>query len=166
VVIGSRPQRKRLLWIVGSSVALLLVIITIAVMLVWLNGEETLSDPSQKKTVVKKEAIKPVAPNESAVPFAAREYLTSPVSPGTNAMINIKTLGTAKCTIKIVYGGVASTDSGLQDKIADEYGNVSWSWTVPSEAPEGTWPIDMYCYFRDKSAYLRESLVVKKDVAH
>lgn len=162
--ITHSSTKRRLLRIGIAVIVLVIILVGVALLMVWMGGAEDIADTTPKKTETNKPTKTSKPPDENAVPFAAREYLTSPVSPGTNAVLNIKTLATAKCTIKIVYRGVESTDSGLQEKVADEVGNVSWSWSVPSEAPEGSWPIDIYCYYRDKSAYLRESLTVKKDL--
>lgn len=164
MVIGSRSSRKRLTIIAITAISLLAVIAAIGVLLVWLTGEETVKELPVNKTETKRQDLRPRTPSPNATPFVAREYLISPVAPGVNSTINIKTVPTSKCVIKITYNDVVSTDSGLQDKTADELGSVSWSWTVPASTPEGTWPIDIYCYYKDKSAYLHENLVVKKDV--
>lgn len=86
-----------------------------------------------------------------AVVGVAVQMITSPLVPGSNAMINIKTNNDAKCKITVVYNKVPSTDSGLSDKVADEFGVVSWTWTVEPTAPLGSWPVTVTCANEKKS---------------
>ena len=107
-------------------------------------------------------AIKPSKPAPNAPESAAVESLTSPVAPGANASVAIKTNPGSKCTIAVVYNNVASTDSGLVAKIADDYGDVSWSWTVGPDVPLGTWPVKVTCAYNTRSAFVQGDLTVQK----
>ncbi len=107
-------------------------------------------------------SIKAVKPAANAAESAAVEAVTSPVAQGSNALITIGTLAASKCTISVLYNNVASIDSGLTPKIANDYGVVSWSWTVDSSAPIGTWPISITCAHNGKSAVVQSSLQVTK----
>lgn len=95
---------------------------------------------------------------------ASVQYITSPILPGTNAMVTIKTNPISNCTISVIYDKTASTDSGLKPKVSDEYGSVSWSWTVEPTVPVGTWPVTVTCVRNKLSAVVVGSLVVSKTV--
>jgi hypothetical protein len=93
---------------------------------------------------------------------AALQALTSPVKAGQNSSVNVKTNATSTCTINVSYNNVASKDSGLTPKVADAYGNVSWSWTVDPTAPVGSWPVKVTCVYRGRSAVVIGNLQVIK----
>jgi hypothetical protein len=107
--------------------------------------------------------IKPSKPSPNAPVGASVQMLTTPVVPGENASITVKTTPMANCTIKVEYNKVASTDSGLIPKAADEFGIIGWSWTVEESVPLGTWPVTVTCTYNKKSAMVRGDLVVKLD---
>lgn len=92
------------------------------------------------------------------------QMLTSPLVPGMNAMINIKTNNNAKCKISVAYNNVASTDSGLSEKVADEFGVVSWTWTVEQTAPLGSWPVTVTCANEKKSGEVKTNLTLVKEL--
>lgn len=73
------------------------------------------------------------------------QVMTSPVVPGENAMYVIKTKPKARCTVGVVYGTLVSKDTGLAPKIADEFGTLSWTWTVDKAAPVGKWDFETLC---------------------
>lgn len=93
------------------------------------------------------------------------QTLTSPLEPGMNALITVKTNPEAKCTIKVVYDKTPSADSGLTEKIADEYGVVNWTWTVEQTAPLGTWPVTVTCANAKKSGVVTADLKLEKKPA-
>ena len=97
-----------------------------------------------------------------AVVSASVQMITSPLAPGANAMITVKTNADAKCVIKVVYDKTPSTDSGLSEKIADEYGMVSWAWTVEENAPLGSWPVVVTCANEKNSAVVKADLKLEK----
>jgi hypothetical protein len=106
--------------------------------------------------------IKPRKPAANAKESVAIESLTTPVAPGANSSLIVRTLPTSKCTISVVYNNVASTDSGLVAKVADDYGNVSWSWTVSDSTPVGHAPVTVTCAYNGQSAVVQGDLVVTK----
>jgi hypothetical protein len=108
--------------------------------------------------------VTPTKPSPSAKVGASVTMLSSPVSPGSNASISVKTNAGSTCKISVVYDKTASTDSGLTPKVADDYGAVSWSWTVEPSAPLGKWPVKVTCVFYGKSAFVQGDLVVEKPV--
>lgn len=108
--------------------------------------------------------VKHVAVAENAPVGASVQLLTSPVAPGSNASITIKTLPITNCTISVVYDKTASKDSGLAAKISDEFGSITWAWTVEPTVPVGKWPVTVTCARGKKSGVVIGDLVVTKDV--
>ncbi len=88
----------------------------------------------------------------------------SPVAQKSNSSLNIKTNAGAACKIAITIGkDVAAAelkDSGLVPKVADEFGIVVWTWTIPEGATPGTWPVDVTCANKKNSAFYRADLVI------
>lgn len=104
----------------------------------------------------------PPQPRPDARVGASVQSLTTPITPGSNATITIRTNAKAKCTISAEYNNVPSKDSGLLPKTADEYGMVTWSWTVGPTVPIGTWPVKMTCANAKNSAEVNGKLQVVK----
>jgi hypothetical protein len=107
--------------------------------------------------------IKPTQQAANAPASASVSTITSPVAPGANSSVTVKANPLAKCTIVVDSGGVAAKDSGLAPKAADEFGIVSWAWTVSSSAPLGKWPVKVTCAKSDKpdkTAFVQADLVV------
>ncbi len=106
-----------------------------------------------------KEPSKPAA---NAKIGASIQTITSPVKLGANASVSVRTLPSAKCTVSVTYNSVASKDSGLAPKVADEFGTVSWTWTVDASAAVGKWPVKVTCALNERSAVVQGDLVVEK----
>jgi hypothetical protein len=106
--------------------------------------------------------IKPTKPSPKAPESASVQALTSPVAPGSNASIDIKTLAGSTCKIAVVYNNVPSTDSGLTPKVADDFGTVGWSWTVGPATPLGKWPVTVTCSLTNRTAVVQGTLEVSK----
>jgi hypothetical protein len=68
----------------------------------------------------------------------------------------------SKCTISVAYSDVPSKDSGLTPRTADNYGVVTWAWTVEPAAAVGTWPVKVTCALGTKSAFVQGDLQVIK----
>lgn len=113
--------------------------------------------PTQNKLAqaTTKPKAKPTGPVGVSV-----QVLTSPVKPGGNASLTIRTRPDAACSVKVTYKDQPSTDGGLIPKTADEFGLVQWTWTVESSRPVGTWPVDVTCALGDMSGYVRGDLEV------
>lgn len=91
---------------------------------------------------------------------ASIESLDSPVTPGQNTSMIIQTNATSNCDISLSYGSLKATDSGLVQKTANAYGIVTWTWTVPANAPLGNWPVNVTCHFNKQSAVVIGNLQV------
>lgn len=114
--------------------------------------------------VIPPSTVKPKKPAADAPVGASIQMLTSPITPGSNASVSVKTNAESKCTITVEYNKVASTDSGLKPRLADDFGMVSWAWTVEESVPLGKWPVTVTCVYGDKSAVVKGDLVVAKQV--
>src|SRR5689334_10995980 len=106
--------------------------------------------------------ITPTKPAPGSNIGVAVHSLSSPIAPGSQASILIRTTPTATCKITAKYKEVLSTDPGLVDKTADEYGMADWSWFVEDTVPEGKWPVEVTCTFGEKSARVIGDMVVAK----
>jgi len=128
---------------------------------VWLNGQMSAVVP--EATVTPNDAvvqIKHVKPAEDAATGVSIQSLTSPITPGSNASVTVKTNSDATCSITAEYDEKASTDSGLSPKIADEFGIVMWVWTVEASVPVGEWPVTITCMRNEQSGVVVGNLSV------
>jgi cytoskeletal protein RodZ len=83
-----------------------------------------------------------VAPTETPSELFLDEVsVTSPVTKGNYASLTSRTLPGALCQITVYYKSGASSAKGLEQKTADDSGNVSWSWKVGSATTSGNWRI-------------------------
>jgi hypothetical protein len=114
--------------------------------------------PETKKTPLTQVAT-PKAKPEGPVGVSI-QVLSSPVAPGGNASLTIRTRPDAACSITVTYKDQKSTDTGLIPKTADEFGTVQWTWTVESSRPVGKWPVDVTCALGEMSGYVRGDLEV------
>jgi hypothetical protein len=129
----------------------------------WYMGQQPSNTTSAIAAPVESQpvpAIKPAKPAANAKESASVQMLTSPIAPGANASITVKTNPASKCTIIVEYNKVASKDSGLVARAADEFGTVSWTWTVDKTAPLGKWPVKVTCTYNKKSAFVQVDLKV------
>lgn len=149
----------------ASIVVLLVVFIGSGVAYTWYIGQAPVESTAIAAPVAAKPApvIKPSKPSLSNPVTASVQYITSPVAPGSNASLNLKTTATAKCAIAVEYNKIPSKDSGLAPKSADDFGVVSWTWTVDKSAAVGKWPIKVMCEYGKKSAAVQADLIVKNE---
>lgn len=165
-------RRRRVLKFIGkiflSIFIILLVFVVAGALYTWFMGKQ---QPPQQAVISQEETPAPtikapvVAPD--AIVSVSAQSVTTPVKPGDNASIVVKTNPEATCTITVTYGEVGeeekqSDDSGLIKKVSDEFGIVSWAWTVEADRPQGTWPIEVTCANIKNSAYLKSDLVIKR----
>jgi hypothetical protein len=67
--------------------------------------------------------------------------LTSPVKPGDDATVAIKTDPGALCKIEVKLKSGPSTAAGLKSQRADDKGVATWSWKIAPNAAVGDWPV-------------------------
>ena len=71
---------------------------------------------------------------------------TSPVARGGTATVKIATSPNATCSITVTYGASGPAKApGLEPRAADDFGALTWSWTVAPATAPGTYPIDVLC---------------------
>jgi S1-C subfamily serine protease len=87
--------------------------------------------------------------------------LTSPVSPGAVARLEIQTTPGAQCNITVVYKSGPSRASGLVPKVADASGRVIWIWRVGTRTTPGTWPILVGCVFGPQDVEAQTEFTVR-----
>ena len=159
-VVARRKARN-----IAITIGILLVLlIAFGVAYTWYVGQQ---GPGQAKTVATPQTevlqpIKPTAPKPGTQESAAIEYLSTPIAPGDSASVNVKTVATSNCNISVAYNNVPSTDTGLKPKVADDFGNVEWDWTVGKSTPLGTWPVKVTCSWHGKTAVVQGDLVVAR----
>lgn len=154
---------KTALKITASAVILLVVVVGGGVGYTWYAGQQSDENNqafAEPATPSKKLPAEPVKIADDAKVGATVQSVTSPVTPGSNASIMVKTNPLVNCTISVVYDKTPSKDSGLKDKKADTYGLVEWTWTVESTVPLGSWPVKVTCANKKNSAMVQNDLKV------
>ncbi len=163
---GSKAGRFIRSTVIGMA-TLLLLIVGGGVAYTWYEG--TYSPPAAAVPLpvshTANAIIKPVQPQPDAPVGVSVQSITSPIAPGSNASVTIRTNAGAKCTISVMYNNVASKDSGLVPKTADEYGMVTWAWTVGPSVPLGKWPVKASCANAKNSGVVDQDLVVTNSAA-
>lgn len=141
---------------------LLVLAILAGLVYTWFVGRTPVADVPLDTSSISQPVLKRTQVADNVQESASVQYVTSPITPGSNAMVTVKTNPTSNCTITVIYDKTASTDSGLSPKVSDEYGSVSWSWTVESGVPLGKWPVKVTCVRGKLSAVVISDLVVAK----
>lgn len=154
---------RKLLKVVIIFVVLLIVSVGAFIAYAWLGSNEapaaTINDPKPKAQL--QEQKKPPTVDPNAPVGVSVQSISSPTLPGSNVLLTARTKAGAVCTIIAEYNKVKSTDSGLMEKTADDYGMVTWSWAVDPGAPVGKWPVTVTCIFGEKSGVVVADLEVK-----
>lgn len=156
-------KRRVIVFIRNFFIAVLsLIVLVIAAGLIytWVMGKRAPVTTVQEPETSVVPEIKPVRPGENTPESASVQSLLSPVAPGDNTTVIIKTKPDSTCTISVEYNKIPSTDSGLKPKVADEFGSLSWTWTVEPSAPVGKWPVKVTCTYAEKSAVVIGDLQV------
>ncbi len=145
-----------------SVIVLLVLFVGGGLAYTWYMGQNNyVPSPSSDLKSKPKITVKHAQPAANAAVGVSLQMITSPVTPGSNASITIKSNPGATCSIKAVYNKIASTDSGLVPKVTDEYGMAVWSWTVGESVPIGKWPVTVTCVLGKKSGvYIADLMVV------
>jgi hypothetical protein len=146
-----------------SALALLFVIVAGGVAYTWYMGQHSSQTDQVVATQPNTTTIPVVSPSKRAAnapESVSIQSMDSPVIAGSNSTLTARTAPASQCQITVKYNKVASNDSGLISKIADEFGIVSWTWTVSSNTPIGSWPVDVMCSENKKSAVVSGLLQV------
>lgn len=170
-IVGSeRSPFRRIIKFLRSTVISVVVLLVLflggGAVYTWYMGQNAnldsnaIADPVESKTTP---VIKHAKPAANAKVGVSLQMITSPIVPGSNTSITVRTNAGATCTIKAVYGKdkeIVSTDSGLVPKIADEFGMASWAWTVEESVPLGKWPVTVTCVLGKNSGVYQADLTV------
>jgi hypothetical protein len=151
---------------VTVCLAFLVIVALLAFAYTWYVGKtRPVEQASTPVSTSPKPVVTATVVDENAPVGVAVQTVTSPVARGGNSSISIRTRPEAACSIRLTYSLTSeqdkeSKDAGLTPKIADEYGVVSWTWTVEIDRPVGRWPIEVNCAYKDQWGYGKQMLVV------
>jgi hypothetical protein len=164
-VLQRRRFPKTLKRIIITVIVLLILSIAGGVGYVYLTGKN-IPKQEEPQTVANTEDSsplpKPVKPGPNAPVGVAINALTTPVAIGTNASASIATTAGSKCTIVVTYANGISTDSGLAPKQADDYGSVTWTWTIGASVAPGTGTVKVTCAYNGRTGVVVGNQVITK----
>lgn len=162
---NKQPLFKAVKKTIISFVALTVLIVIAGLAYTWYVGQQQ-SDAAEVIAVEtpQKKTGSDIQSDPNANVGVSVQYLSSPITPGSETTITIKTNREAECTIAVEYNKVPSKDAALTRQMADEYGAVKWDWFVEDSVPTGTWPVNIYCYKNEKSGFVRGDLKVVKSL--
>jgi S1-C subfamily serine protease len=103
-------------------------------------------------------SLPPVIPAGLSIKITS---LTSPVSPGSGARLEIQTAAGAVCNIVVLYKSGPSRARGLEPTVADTGGKIAWVWRVGASTTAGTWPVLIECVFGNQSAEIKTEFTVR-----
>lgn len=142
------------------------------VALLWLNKPKVASAPAPDATNKDNPSfLTPHKPPKDVAIGSSIQSISSPIAPGSNASLTLRTTESAVCNIKVVRLDAEMreaqrvTDSGLGDKTADDFGIVTWTWTMPADAAIAKWQADINCTRDSKSTRSIGEIVVEKPKA-
>jgi len=149
-----------------SAAVLLVLIVGAGVAYIWYMGQDVKPSTTAQAALVDNTApdLKHVVQSENNRQGVAIQSLTSPLKPGSSASITIRTNTNSSCKISVKYNEVASKDPGLITKATDEFGMVTWFWTIEPSVPVGKWPVTATCSRGDKTAVVVGDLVISNTI--
>lgn len=86
---------------------------------------------------------------------------TASVARNARASVTIKTTAGAECGIDVQYKSGSPSADGLEPKVANAKGAVTWKWLVARSTSTGRAPIVITCTLGDQSGRLDTSFKVK-----
>ncbi len=158
-----RPVLRRIRNISISIGTLLVIFVGIGVAYTfYMSQTDTAPVVSKPESTLRPNTVKHAKLADNVPANASVQSLTTPVMPGDNASMSVKGNPGSTCSIKVEYNKVASADSGLIAKPTNEFGIVTWAWTLGATTPEGKWPVTVTCEYNKKTAIVIGDLVVSK----
>jgi hypothetical protein len=155
-------RRESLRRTTTGMIAVTLLIIAGGVGYTWYVGDkETAAIAIEEPVPSRRISIEPTKQDPNANVGVSVQMISSPVAPGANASVSIRTNQLANCTIAVTYDEIAAVDTGLANKKADAYGTVSWSWTVPQSTPKGKAKVKIDCATKKKSGSVTTDLIIQ-----
>jgi len=101
------------------------------------------------------------SPPRAIASLAVKFTSLAAVDPGSYATATIQTAAGASCSIDVEYKSGSSTAAGLDPKVADGAGAVSWRWRVGAKTTPGNWPVTVTCNKGGATAQGTRDLTVK-----
>ncbi len=86
--------------------------------------------------------------------------ITTNVARGGFASATVQAPVGAYCKISVTYKSGQSAVDGLQDKVADANGRVSWTWPVGTNVTSGAAPVDVLCSQNNQSYMTSATITV------
>ena len=148
-----------------ATIALLFLIVCVGIGYTIYQERHLAKTAIEKPDVIVPTDVNPIKPPTIGVNVpegAAIETLTSQVVVGGTVIVNVKTNPLSTCTIAVGYDKVFSKGVGLLDKVADDFGVVSWTWNIDKTIPEGSWPLNVNCSLNKQSAFVQAYILVTK----
>ncbi len=166
---SKRHARRRRRRLVKNTAVFLLILVMVfgaaGFAYTWYAGQQEVDPALDVSTLPKQQPQhKTTPPTKNSQVGVSVQTFNSPLTPGQNASLGIKTLRGAACSITFTYNkdNERSDDTGLIPKIADEYGLVEWTWKISPAVTDGTWPVEVVCANGNKHSYSRSDLVIKR----
>jgi len=154
------PRKARNISISAVSLLILLLVSGTIYTLVNDHSSDKVTSVSTPSATTSNQVIKPVQPAANVAEGVALEFITSPVTRGSQATIEVNTNALSSCSITVTYNNVPAVDPGLKTQAADAYGAVGWTWDVSQSAPIGTWPVKITCIYHGRSGVYQANLQV------
>ena len=150
-----------------TSIILVLLCILLAAFLIgmgylyaWLVSNQIMpNDAYNTQNYKPVEIKKPVARLNQRVNVAVSN-ISSPATPGETVHLSIRTNVDAVCTLEVLTPVKKLIDATLGAKSADEFGIVSWSWVVPADTKDTSWPVSVTCNNREYSGVVKTTVVI------
>lgn len=79
-------------------------------------------------------------PSETKNPITLVNF-TDKRKGGQNATITIKGSPNTQYKISVMYKSGASTAKGMEEKVSDQNGNVSWTWKIGTNTEKGSYRV-------------------------
>lgn len=161
-------MKRRILRTVRNIAISIVVLVAVAmgagVGYIWYTGQETpaATAATELPQLVVQQAAKRPLPSADAKASASIQQMTSPVAPGGEVALHVRSNPTATCNITVEYNKVPSNDAALINKTTNDFGMVDWRWNVPVTAPKGKWPVTVTCSLDEaRSAVVIGDLIVE-----
>lgn len=128
-----------------------------------LNSKPVVQQAVAQNVQAQEEAPKKV--NQYKTIGVAIQYIDREITAGDTMSFSVHTNREATCTLEVLYDSGNSdmefNDAGLKPKVSDEYGAVTWKWTVPATAPKGEASADATCANKKNWAHVVGDFIVK-----
>lgn len=106
------------------------------------DSTHTSTEPATEQTSPADQTVEADADTEDAPSATLKiESLTSPISVNQTATLKVCGKPNTEYDIKVVYSSAPSSAKGLENKVSDENGIVSWSWKIGPSVKAGSYNI-------------------------